>query len=152
MRIAIGNYQNRVRLRQAGLMRALAAALRGREADVSVAVVTRQKIRALNRRHLHRDVETDVLAFDLASESDKGKGRIVGEIVVSADRASTEAKRRGHAPEAELALYVVHGALHLMGMDDHRADNAAAMHRAALEILRRSGHAPAGSAGFSLED
>lgn len=119
---------------------ALQSALRGRPGQVSVVVTTRQKVRAVNRMFLGRDRETDVIAFDLADPCEREAGRIVGEIVVSGDRAVSESRRRGHSAEAELALYVVHGGLHLMGMDDCDAEKRAAMHKAALRILRRHGY------------
>ncbi len=60
---------------------------------------------------------------------------VEGEIVVSADTAAREARGRGHSFEAELALYAVHGTLHLLGYDDDNEQAAARMHELEDEIL-----------------
>ncbi|MFW6132734.1 MAG: rRNA maturation RNase YbeY, partial [Planctomycetota bacterium] len=82
--------------------------------EVDVAVVSRQRIAALNRRWLGRRGATDVMSFDL---SDSGEP-LHGEIVICADVAVAEARKRGHRPTRELLLYVAHGLLHLLGYDD----------------------------------
>ena len=69
----------------------------------------------VNRRHLDHDWPTDVISFRL---SDAGEPFLAGELVVSAERAASVARQFGVDPRAELALYVVHGLLHLCGYDD----------------------------------
>ncbi len=64
---------------------------------------------------------------------------VEGEIIVSADTAAREAHGRGHSFEAELALYVVHGTLHLLGYDDHDQEAADRMHEIEDEILTKLG-------------
>jgi probable rRNA maturation factor len=64
---------------------------------------------------------------------------LAGELVVSAERAATVARRAGVDPWAELALYVVHGLLHLCGYDDLAAPDVDAMRRREGEILAREG-------------
>ena len=152
MKIRIGNFRRGMRVERRRLTALLHRALRGKKGEVSVAVVSRQKIRAINRKFLGRDCETDVIAFDMADREERERGAVVGEIVVSADRTRSEAKRRGHSAQAELALYVVHGALHLLGMDDAKPAGAAAMYEAAVEILKKGGLRLSSAAGFSVED
>lgn len=89
----------------------------------------------LNEKHLGHHGPTDVLTFDLGD----GGTEIEGEIVISLDTARREAKRRGHSTSAEVALYAVHGALHLLGYDDHDPRRAARMHRMEDEILQSVG-------------
>lgn len=152
MKIRIGNFQNRLRVNGKTLTAALRRALGNRKGDVSVAVVTRQKMRAVNRRYLGGDCETDVIAFDLADKEQKERGEIVGEIVISADRAASEARRRGRSAGTELAFYVVHGALHLLGMEDNDVGGFTAMRDAAVEILHRIGCRVAQAAEAEWED
>jgi probable rRNA maturation factor len=83
-------------------------------ATVSIAVVCDRAIRPLNRRYLQHDYATDVLSFLL----DSGPGWLEGEIVVSADTAATQAPQYDSSTQDELLLYVIHGALHLVGYDD----------------------------------
>ena len=67
---------------------------------------------------------TDVLSFPL---SEPGAKKLAGELVISAEVALEQATARGHDVQAELALYVIHGLLHLCGHDDHPDDAAQAM-------------------------
>jgi probable rRNA maturation factor len=104
--------------------------------SVSIAVVDDATIHAVNRRHLAHDWPTDVLSFRL---SDPGDPFLAGEVVVSAERASALARRFAVDPHAELALYLVHGLLHLCGYDDLAASDTDTMRRREGEILSREG-------------
>lgn len=89
----------------------------------------------LHGRFMNDPSPTDVLTFDLRGD---GRARhIDGEIVVSTDTALREATRRNLRPKDELLRYVVHGVLHLLGMDDRTADQRRAMRRAEDEVLRQ---------------
>jgi probable rRNA maturation factor len=83
-------------------------------ANVSVAIVEDATIHDLNRRYLEHDWPTDVLSFVLEDDGH----HLEGEIVVSADTASAAADEFGWPAAAELLLYVIHGALHLVGYRD----------------------------------
>ena len=111
-------------LRQAGL-----------EADLSIAYVDNEKITELNRQYLGRDESTDVIAFPLAEDGPSESEPLLGEIVVSAERALEEARKRRVPAERELMLYTIHGLLHLIGYDDLTARDAAAMRRKERQIL-----------------
>ena len=93
----------------------------------------------INRKFLGRDQVTDVIAFPFGSHSVCPDDRVIGEIVVSAERARRVAKRTGTPVRSELLLYVVHGMLHLLGMHDHTRAQAHRMHTQALHILARHG-------------
>ena len=108
-----------------------------RAAVISIALVNDAKIAQLNKDHLNHDGPTDVLTFDLREgvpDTDT-HDTIEGEIVISAETAGREARRRGHATEAEVALYTVHGVLHLLGYDDHSDSQAERMHESEDAIL-----------------
>ena len=107
-------------------------------ARISVALVNDAAMARLNRDHLGHNGPTDVLSFDLRNEASE-KNTIDGEIVMSVDMAVKQARQRGHAVEAELALYAVHGTLHLLGYDDRRKADAARMHAMEEEILSSLG-------------
>lgn len=109
-----------------------------RGADISIAVVSDDVIAELNERHLDHAGPTDVLTFDLG-DAPRDDGRVCGEIVASLDVATREAQRRAHPTQLELALYVIHGTLHLLGYDDHSAKESARMHRCEDEILMSLG-------------
>lgn len=97
-------------------------------AEISIALVDDATIHDLNRRYLDHDWPTDVISFsleddDLQTPDDHrdtpSGGRIDGEIVISGETAAREARERGDSAEQEVALYLVHGLLHLCGYDDH---------------------------------
>jgi len=113
-----------------------------REEGVSICVVDDAEMQALNARYLGRDEPTDVLAFPLADDFAPPEEPFLGEVVVSAQRALDEAHRRKVAPERELALYVAHGLLHLLGYDDHTPADQRRMQRAQNTALRRAGLLP----------
>jgi probable rRNA maturation factor len=101
---------------------------------LSVVVVGEDEIARLNRRFLGEDGATDVLAFPL-SDADASSRPLVGEVVVSGERASVEGPARGLSAEEEMALYVVHGVLHLAGWDDHDPAGRQAMRRRERRVL-----------------
>jgi probable rRNA maturation factor len=88
----------------------------------------------LNKRYLEHDEPTDVLSFPL---SEPGARRLAGEVVISADVARRQAEGRGHDVQAELALYVIHGLLHLCGYDDQTPAAAARMRERERHYLSR---------------
>jgi probable rRNA maturation factor len=126
LRIEISNRQTAFEFDARRLKRAAEAILRDAgiaSAALSIAVVDDPTIRRLNRQFLDHDEPTDVLSFVLEHE----RGHLEGEVIVSAQTALGSAARYGWSPEAELSLYVIHGTLHLVGYDDHTADQRAAM-------------------------
>ncbi|WP_422929845.1 rRNA maturation RNase YbeY [Singulisphaera sp. PoT] len=106
------------------------------QASISLALVDDATIHEVNRRHLEHDWPTDVITFPL---SDPDEPVLAGELVVSTEMAATTAKRAGVDPWAELALYVVHGLLHLCGYDDHSAEDREAMRSREDAILAGEG-------------
>jgi len=118
--------------------------------SVNLVLVDDVTIHELNRRFLGHDWPTDVLTFPF--EADPGiSDDPGGEVVVSVETAVREAERRGVDPRAEVALYVVHGLLHLLGFDDGTEGEAEAMHREALQLLRDFGIDPRGLAEGLVE-
>lgn len=114
-------------------------------AAISLAIVDDVTIHELNRRYLNHDWPTDVLSFVL----DNRDGHLEGEIVISADTAAAAAAEVGWPAAAEQLLYVIHGALHLVGHDDKTATGAEEMRTAEERYLRRFGFAQPGPASNS---
>ena len=135
MSAAVSNRQRRVRISTPRLRATAESALcaLGRaDRDVHVSVVDYPAIRRLNARYLRRRTTTDVLAFDLHAP---GPSRLLGEVIICADTARRQAKRVGVSVALELDLLVVHGLLHLAGLDDHEPREARLMHEREREIL-----------------
>ena len=93
------------------------------------------ELRSLNRRFREKDVTTDVLSFP------SGERDPIGELAISLGRARAQARERGHAIETEVCVLMLHGVLHLLGMD-HEIDDGS-MARAEVRWRRRLG-LPAG--------
>ncbi len=118
----------------AGLVRRVLAGEGVSNASISIALVDNATIHALNRQYLGHDWPTDVISFVLSEPDDPV---LSGELIVSAEMAAETARAGGMDPAAELALYLVHGLLHLCGQDDLTPEAAATMRRREAEILAR---------------
>lgn len=106
-------------------------------AEISVAIVDDPTIHGLNQQYLNHDYPTDVLTFPL--ESPDENGQLVGDVIVSWDTAQANALELGLKPEGELLLYVIHGTLHLLGLDDTSEEMAAEMRAAERSCLESLG-------------
>ena len=92
----------------------------GRRAEVSVTFTDNEGIHALNREYRNVDRPTDVLSFPLSDGDDydtDGDAVLLGDIVISLERAQTQAEEYGHSFEREVAFLTVHSMLHLLGYD-----------------------------------
>ena len=103
--------------------------------QIGVRVTNDPEIHQINQTHLQHDYPTDVISFDYGSEGD----RIEGELVVSVDTASCQAQELGWEVEKEMALYLIHGTLHVAGMDDQDPTLRRDMRQAETEILSQLG-------------
>lgn len=137
MKIAVHNRQRAVRVNLPWLRRFAEAALPvcaqhsadGRFAlraleEVEVAIVSDRVIAGVHERFMNIPGPTDVITFDH------------GEIVMSAQTAQVYAARYGQTVDRELALYTVHGLLHLNGYEDGTARDAARMRQLQQRIVR----------------
>jgi probable rRNA maturation factor len=94
------------------------------EAKISLALVDDVTIHGINKRFLDHDEPTDVITFPLGGAGTK---KLEGELVIGVEVAMRQAEERGHAVDAELCLYTIHGLLHLCGYNDKKPKDAAAM-------------------------
>ncbi len=107
----------------------------GKAPRLSLALVDDKIISELHARFLGRKGATDVMSFALEEDE--------GEVIVSVETAERESKRLGSAMEDELALYFVHGVLHLLGYDDGNEEDRKEMIAAEKRVLARLGIRPA---------
>jgi probable rRNA maturation factor len=107
-----------------------------KEAEISLAFVDNATIHRLNKEFLDHDEPTDVLSFPLSDPTAK---RLAGEIVIGADVGQAQADNRGHDVQAELALYVIHGLLHLCGHEDDTEQTKKEMRQRERHYLRELG-------------
>jgi probable rRNA maturation factor len=113
-----------------------AAGLRGFfSGRIGVLVTDDETIREINRRHLDHDYATDVISFTY-SRSASG---LEGELVVSLDTARAQAGAFAWGWDSELLLYVIHGTLHIGGLEDGDPRERAEMRQAERQVLARLG-------------
>ncbi len=112
----------------AWLVRTAPRALAG---GVTIAVVTDQRMRALNRQFRGVDASTDVLSFPAAEDG------TLGDIAIARGVAARQAKAAGHALATEFRVLALHGLLHLAGYD-HETDDGE-MARVEARLRRKGG-------------
>ena len=139
MRISIASPQETVPIDRSLMRNAARLVLEGEgiaEAEISLAFVDNSTIHQLNKRYLQHDEPTDVLSFPLSEPNGK---KLMGELVIGAEVANAEAMAHGHDVRAELALYVIHGLLHLCGYNDKTAAGATEMRERERHYLSKLG-------------
>ena len=107
-------------LSRSGLSRFLRTAQEavGLEGEVDVLLAGDRTLRRLNRSFRKKDKATDVLSFPAAEEM---AGVYGGDLAISLDTAKRQAAEHGHTLRDEVRVLLLHGLLHLSGMD-HEAD------------------------------
>jgi probable rRNA maturation factor len=138
-RISIASPQEVVPVDRALIKNSARTVLEGEgiaEVEISLAFVDNPTIHQLNKRYLQHDEPTDVLSFPLSEPNAK---KLMGELVIGAEVANAEAVAHGHDVQAELALYVIHGLLHLCGYNDETDAGAAEMRQRERHYLSKLG-------------
>ena len=88
------------------------------EAELSLLFVDDLQIQALNRRYLHRDKPTNVLAFTMRKgEFSTLHVQLLGDLVISVETAKRQSNRFGLDEMGMIILLMVHGVLHLIGYE-----------------------------------
>lgn len=95
------------------------------EAELSITLVSDARIAELAGRFGRPHRPTDVLAFSmLEGEGAEHRGACLGDVVISLDTAARQARARGASLDDELRDLLIHGVLHLVGMDHERPADA----------------------------
>lgn len=128
-----------------------AAVLENVSGEVAVTLVNDARIHELNRQYRGIDRPTDVLSFAM-NEAGEGEPDIffdeekmeelpnmLGDIIISVQKADTQAEEYGHSLERELGFLVVHGFLHLLGYDHGTEAEEKAMFGRQEEVLQKIG-------------
>jgi len=108
--------------------------------EVSLVLASDEYIHALNLEYRGIDCSTDVLSFAL-NEGDEPEvidgpeEVLLGDIIISIDTATRQAREYGHSLERELAYLTVHGILHLLGYDHMTDEEKGEMRREEEHIL-----------------
>ena len=107
-------------LSRSGLARFLHAAQRAARLKgvVDVLLADDRTLRRLNREFRRKDKATDVLSFPAAKDV---RGELAGDLAISLETAARQAREHGHSLRDEVRVLLLHGLLHLRGMD-HETD------------------------------
>lgn len=130
---------------ECGISEALRVAGGAEEAEVSLTLVNDQRIHELNRDYRGVDRPTDVLSFALQEDAEEEpeildfEDEILGDIIISVERARVQAVEYGHSFERELVYLAVHGTLHLLGYDHMTEEDKAEMRRQEETVMNRIG-------------
>jgi len=112
------------------------------QAELSLAFVDDAQIQRLNRSFRGLDYPTDVLSFAIDADEQlampSGSPQILGDVVISLERAAAQAAAYEHSLEREVAFLMVHGLLHLVGFD-HQVENGDIMEELTESILSEAG-------------
>ena len=106
--------------------------------EVSVIFTNEEGIREINKNYRHIDRATDVISFAFA----EGEGAeyapfLLGDIFICTDVVATHAGKYGTTFEEEMIFMVVHGILHLLGFDHHKAAVRAEMREAEIVVMKQ---------------
>lgn len=113
----------------------------GGEGELSLLFVDEPAIAALNERYLGHEGPTDVLSFPIEDDLSGAAGLpvLLGDVVICPEVAFRNAPEHAGTYDDELALLVVHGILHVLGMDHQDPDEADAM-EAREQVLLAAHH------------
>ena len=94
-------------------VKAVAASYGKKIGDISYIFCSDEKILEVNRQYLQHDYYTDIITFDYTSGS-----KIAGDLFISLDTVRTNAEQFADSYEEELHRTIIHGILHLCGIND----------------------------------
>lgn len=103
--------------------------------EISISLVENDEIRELNAQYRNVDSVTDVLSFPMEEDFDFGTP-ILGDIIISIERAQDQAKEYGHSLEREIAYLTCHSMFHLMGYDHMEEDEKNQMRAKEKQVMK----------------
>lgn len=136
------------------LLRLAAEAEGIEDGEVALSFVDDEEIHQLNKEYRNIDRPTDVLSFAMQEETDEELDIIyevedesdpipydgmLGDIIISAERAKLQSEEYGHSLERELGFLFVHGFLHLIGYDHQDEASEAEMTKKQEAVLLQAG-------------
>mgnify|MGYP006066216061 FL=1 len=114
--------------------------------EISVSIVTEEEIQKINKTFRNVDSPTDVLSFpqltfeegEIVQVNEKDE-IILGDIIISIERAKKQSEEYGHSLEREIAFLTVHSMLHLLGYDHMQKEEEKEMFFIQEQILQQAG-------------
>ncbi len=122
------------------------------DVEISITLVDNEQIREINREYRNKDAETDVLSFPMLEfdekreiipmhqEGDYNRDEnvlVLGDIVISLEKAREQAQEYGHSFEREVGFLTVHSVFHLLGYDHEEEEQAKEMREKEEQVLQK---------------
>lgn len=123
-----------------------------RDVEISITIVDNEQIKGINHEYRGKDIETDVLSFPMLEfdenhtiipvyqEGDYNYDEdllVLGDIVLSLEKAKEQAQEYGHSFEREVGFLIVHSVLHLLGYDHEEEIKAKEMREKEEQVLEK---------------
>ncbi|MGA4719363.1 rRNA maturation RNase YbeY [Fictibacillus nanhaiensis] len=116
------------------------------QAEVSITIVSKERIQEINKEYRQKDSITDVISFAMEEMGEDEteiiggeETRFLGDIIICLDVAKEQAEEYGHSLEREMGFLAVHGFLHLLGYDHMNDEDEKRMFGRQEEILEQYG-------------
>ncbi|RJO62718.1 MAG: rRNA maturation RNase YbeY [Dehalococcoidia bacterium] len=115
------------------------------DAEMGILVTGQEQIRQLHKEYIGEDEPTDVLSFAMREKSEvdspdfvfpAGDAAHLGEVIISYPQAELQAAEHGHSARKEVAILLIHGALHLLGYDHDEPERQKKMQARERAILK----------------
>ena len=111
------------------------------EYQLSILILSDDDILDLNKQYFDREAPTDVIAFPMQKgDFSHINPDLLGDVVISAQRAKEQAEELGHSTAEEIDILIVHGILHLLGFEDDTKEKREKMARKTEELLEGISH------------
>ena len=112
--------------------------------EISISIVTDEEIRRINKEFRRIDKATDVLSFpqfdfSVVNPVESDENMLLGDIIISIDKAKNQAEEYGHPLQRELAFLTAHSILHLLGYDHETQEEEKDMRLRQKNILLNAG-------------
>jgi probable rRNA maturation factor len=111
----------------------------GKTGDASLVFTDDREVRQLNKTYRDIDSPTDVLSFPSEEIDPLTGSQYLGDVIISIERALAQAEAAKHPLEEELSMLIVHGCLHLSGLDHYSDDDRKVMQNHQESILKSLG-------------
>ncbi|SFE28988.1 rRNA maturation RNase YbeY [Alteribacillus iranensis] len=104
------------------------------DSELSLTITDNKRIQIINKEYRGKDAATDVISFALNEGEEEFQmaemeavPNLLGDIIISIDKAKEQAETYGHSLERELGFLAVHGLLHLLGYDHDTSESERSM-------------------------
>lgn len=116
------------------------------QCEISLSIVNNDEIQEINKQYRNIDAPTDVLSFPLLTFEEGEQADVnendeimLGDIIISIEKAISQAEEYGHGLKRELAFLTAHSMLHIMGYDHMEDDEREEMFEKQEAILNNLG-------------